>query len=86
MSGGEDNKGLGRWSYVQIAGKEKKKVMFVTAYNPVYKQTKETAQSQHIINEYSQCKETQMPHHVKRSTKIYWRKLENGGTNAMQSY
>eukprot|EP00957_Ditylum_brightwellii_P144289 10993042-Ditylum_brightwellii.AAC.1 len=25
MSGGEDNKGLGRWSYVQIAGKGQKK-------------------------------------------------------------
>eukprot|EP00957_Ditylum_brightwellii_P089815 6840105-Ditylum_brightwellii.AAC.1 len=34
MSGGEDNKGLGRSSYVQIAGKEQKKVMFVTAYKP----------------------------------------------------
>eukprot|EP00957_Ditylum_brightwellii_P108538 8278697-Ditylum_brightwellii.AAC.1 len=34
MSGGEDNKGLGRWSYVQIAGKDQKKVMFVTAHKP----------------------------------------------------
>eukprot|EP00957_Ditylum_brightwellii_P193522 14736883-Ditylum_brightwellii.AAC.1 len=38
MSGGEDNKGLSRWSYVQIAGKEQKKVMFVTAYK-TYAQT-----------------------------------------------
>eukprot|EP00957_Ditylum_brightwellii_P142174 10832006-Ditylum_brightwellii.AAC.1 len=25
ISGGEDNKGLGRWSYVRIVGKEQKK-------------------------------------------------------------
>eukprot|EP00957_Ditylum_brightwellii_P008235 622880-Ditylum_brightwellii.AAC.1 len=53
MSGGGDNKGLGRWSYVRIAGKEQKKVMFVTAYKPCV-QTNEgdstvTAQHQGIL-------------------------------------
>eukprot|EP00957_Ditylum_brightwellii_P153864 11711250-Ditylum_brightwellii.AAC.1 len=53
MSGGEDNKGLGRWSHVQIAGKDQKKVMLVTVYKPCV-QTKEgdstvTAQHKQIL-------------------------------------
>eukprot|EP00957_Ditylum_brightwellii_P054271 4111213-Ditylum_brightwellii.AAC.1 len=31
MQGGEGRKGLGRWSYVQIVGRDQKKVMVVSA-------------------------------------------------------
>eukprot|EP00957_Ditylum_brightwellii_P209303 15361146-Ditylum_brightwellii.AAC.2 len=31
---GEDKSGLGQWSYVEIAGRDKRKVVLITGYRP----------------------------------------------------
>eukprot|EP00957_Ditylum_brightwellii_P065925 4999719-Ditylum_brightwellii.AAC.1 len=53
MKGGEDGNGLGWWSFVQLTGRDQRKVMFVLAYK-LCKQTDEgdstaTAQQKRLL-------------------------------------
>eukprot|EP00957_Ditylum_brightwellii_P176651 13455016-Ditylum_brightwellii.AAC.1 len=53
MQGGEDKKGLGRWNYVQIAGRDQRQVIFVSAYKPCTQSNEGastvTVQHKHIL-------------------------------------
>eukprot|EP00957_Ditylum_brightwellii_P166413 12667852-Ditylum_brightwellii.AAC.1 len=86
MSGGGDNKGLGRWSYVQIAGKEQKKVIFVTAYKPCVQTNKgdSTVTAQHKRMLTMQGDTNASPR--KAFNQDLLEEIKNGGMKAIQSY
>ena len=57
MKQGEDDSGLGRWSYAELEGRKGKKVLIVTAYRPCSMKVEKSGAKTAIAQQYAMLRE-----------------------------